>query len=239
MSDDAQRSVIAVIGACVRRGQIPCYPQPVKRTQATSLCAVFGECMAGAEGWLPVAVTDQDVWSTCERGEWIMGILAFLHLFGAIPRQVLTLAACAAARTTLAHVPAEQTVPLDAIKAAEAWARGDGSTFDVMVAVTAADVLVLASERHGLDRDAAWMAARSASDAATTAVEDELFAPEFATEAASVAAIYAVSMAIEAAGEDVDQRSIRSAEIATAVRSAVPWSIAEPAIAATLRKVRS
>lgn len=234
MSSGAQRRLFSVIGECVRRPDFPCRQETMRDREAADMCRVFGVCMTGAEEWLPPEMTDREMWSTCARGEWLLGAVAFLHVAGVIPRQVLTLAACAAARTALVGVPENQRVPVTAISAAEAWARGEGSELAVRLAMTASDMLVLRTKNFG-NFSAVELAACAASDAAVTAIEEEFFAPSLAQGAASIAAIYSANSAIDAVGEDADRRSTRSAEIADALRSTVPWSIVEPALQELLK----
>lgn len=71
--------------------------------------------------------TMQEAWDKCERGDWMLWLLG--RLAGppeSKSRKKLVLAACACARLSLRHAPADEKRPLAAIEMAEAWARGRG-----------------------------------------------------------------------------------------------------------------
>jgi hypothetical protein len=132
---------------------------------------------------------------------WLLGEL---HIRGLLTRQTLVLAACAAARTALGDVDPGGDRPRTAIKMAEAWARGEALISDVYAADAA---------------DSAIYAADSACDAAAADAADS--AAHFATCAAKYASA-------AAAATDCSKRL---AEIADAVRAAVPWETVESAVA--------
>jgi len=91
----------------------------------------MGACNAGME-YIRSHRTMQEAWDKCERGDWMLWLLG--RLAGppeSKSRKKLVLAACACARLSLRHAPADEKRPLAAIEMAEAWARGqDGVSLD-------------------------------------------------------------------------------------------------------------
>ena len=67
------------------------------------------EALAWARA-LPATTSPETAYLACERGDWILWLFGELHKRGAVTRQTLVLAVCAAARTALVHLkgrPAE------------------------------------------------------------------------------------------------------------------------------------
>ena len=158
---------------------------------------------------LPSDTTPESAWSTCPRGDWLVWLLGRLHRAGVLSRQTLTLAGCAAARTSLVHLAGTpwHAPSLAAIETTERWCRGEATPEDVRKAQHAAWEA----------RDAAaYAAAYDAADAAAAAA---------AADDAYAAAAYAADAADAAAA-----RAKRRQEIADAVRAVVPWSLVERAL---------
>ena len=149
------------------------------------------QACADARAWarsLPSDTSPESAWSACECGDWLMWLLGALHRRGAITRQVLVLAACAAARTALPYLagrPAE-AASFAAIEAAERWCRGEATIDEVRAA-----------------RDAAWAGRCEAWPAAAAAYAAADAAAYAAADAAAAAArtkhLYVVADAIRAA----------------------------------------
>ena len=158
------------------------------------------QACADALAWaraLPSDTSPESAWSACECGDWLMWLLGALHRRGAITRQVLVLAACAAARTALPYLagrPAE-AASLAAIEAAERWCRGEATIDEVRAA-----------------RDAAWTVRREAWRAAAYAAAAAAYAA-----AADAAYAYAADAAYAYA------RTKHLYVVADAIRAAVPW----------------
>jgi hypothetical protein len=175
----------------------------VEILRSLGACSKPGEAIPWAES-LPAETTAAEAWVLCQRGDWLVWLLGELHIRGLLTRQTLVLAACAAARTALGDVDPGGDRPRTAIKMAEAWARGEALISDVYAADAA---------------DSAIYAADSACDAAAADAADS--AAHFATCAAKYASA-------AAAATDCSKRL---AEIADAVRAAVPWETVESAVA--------
>jgi hypothetical protein len=134
--------------------------------------------------------SDQDAWAKCERGDWMLWILA--KLAGRDPaspeRRKVTLAACACARLALVYLPKGELRPLKAIEAAEAWVRGDSSVTleDLRKARYATAYAAAADAAYAAD--AAAYAAYAAYAAAADAAADAADAADAAAAAAAASA---------------------------------------------------
>ena len=89
---------------------------------------------------LPSDTTPESAWSTCPRGDWLVWLLGRLHRAGVLSRQTLTLAGCAAARTSLVHLAGTpwHAPSLAAIETTERWCRGEATPEEVRKARHAA-----------------------------------------------------------------------------------------------------
>jgi len=135
--------------------------------------------------------TLQQAWDLCPRADWLLWLLART---GA-ERKLLTLAACACARTALPFVAASEDRPRIAIEWTESWARGEASMGEVRAASdTAATCTAYAATRT------ATAAAAAASDAAYAA-SDAAYAADYAATCAAAAsdAAYAAASTVYAA----------------------------------------
>jgi hypothetical protein len=120
-------------------------------------------------------------WKACKRADWMLWLAG--ELCRTVPqRKLVTLAACACARTALKYVPKGEKRPLVAIQITERWVRGThGVTIDdVRDAGTAARAAGAAARAA---RDAA-RAARAAARAAGAAAWDARDAARAAGDAA-------------------------------------------------------
>jgi hypothetical protein len=151
-------------------------------------------------------------WEKCPCGDWLLWVAA---RFGLTPERhkKIVLAACEIARMVLKYIPEGENRPLRAIKAAEAWATGDGTIEDVRVAAYAADKAAAhAAKAAAHAANAAAHAANAAAHAAYAvyAAAYAAYATAYATAEAHVAyAVFAASMAhaayaAYAAGKAVD-----------------------------------
>jgi len=174
----------------------------------------FGACDDGPDDALPWArslpadATPEGAWNACENGSWIVWLLGRLHERGLVPRETLVLAACAAARTALAHVAAGELRPLAAIETAERWCRGQATAEQVRASGDDADDAAADASAASADADAAADAAAYAASAASAA--------------------YAADRSIRR--REIADRSIRRREIADAVRAVVSWATISDAL---------
>jgi hypothetical protein len=168
----------------------------------------LGACDDALE-WVATQPDAETAWATCPRHEWLMWLLGELHIRGALTRQTLVLAACAAAETALPHVLAGEERPRVAIETALRWARGEATVEEVRVA--------------SADADAYY--ARAAARAARAAAHAAARAAAHAAAAAAYYAYYAYYAADAADAADAD------ATVCDAIRSAVPWEVVEAALA--------
>ena len=145
--------------------------------------------------------TLEQAWAECPRGDWMLWLAGHLD----IDRKVLVRAACACARLALPFVPADETRPLKAIEAAEAWTRGEATIEDVRAARVArvARAAALAAAAACAAAEAAWACA--------------------AAEAAWAVAYAAVCAAAEAARGAA--LASKLAECADIVRKHVPYEL--------------
>jgi hypothetical protein len=139
-------------------------------------------------GELWEGTTAQQAWDLCPRAEWLLWLLART---GA-DRKLLTLAACACARTALPFLPAGEDRPRIAIEWTESWARGEASMGEQRAATNAA---YAASDAARAATCAATDTAYAASDAAYAAT----CAATAACAANAAAAVYATAAAVYSA----------------------------------------
>ena len=135
----------------------------------------LGAC-AEARAWASNYPTLHDAWSACDRGDWMLWLIACT-----LPRERLVWVACQIARTALVYVPAWEDRPRLEIETAEAWARGETSleevsyasystnAYDIAVAEDAADAYVAADSAASAAEDAAYEAAYDATGSVAAA----------------------------------------------------------------------
>src|SRR3990167_2456904 len=128
--------------------------------------------------WLSGVDNIQQAWEQCERGDWMLWVLANLKA----DRKKVVLSACGCARLSLRFNPDERV--LHAIETAEAWTAGKATLADLDRATWAVEA---AAEAAGAAVKAAW---------ASEVVEAAWAAG--ASEAAAWAAVKAAGAAAEA-----------------------------------------
>ena len=84
-----------------------------------------------AKKWLGKKTNARKAWNKCERGDWLIWILAWQK----VDKRQLVLVLCECARLSLKYVEKGEERPLKAIEIAEAWARGEASIGEVEKAV--------------------------------------------------------------------------------------------------------
>ena len=193
-------------------------------------CAEAREWARDAKG------TTAQMYANCRRGDWLLWLAAK----AGVDRKVVTLAACAVARTALKHVPEGELRPLQAIEAAEAWARGEpGATLEkVQEAANSASnayyAAYAAAHATAAAASNAAFAAIAASDAAYCAsnayyaANASYYAASYASNTASNAsnaaiAAIAASDAAEASYKGAKSRSL--AQSAKIVRKFITWKM--------------
>jgi hypothetical protein len=160
--------------------------------------------------WARTQESAQQAWDACERGDWMLWLLAKWNA----NRKKLILAACECARLALKYVPKGEERPLQAIEIAERWAKGQATLKEVESAAAAAYATASAA-------DATTGAAYAAGAAATAA--DTPRAAIVAAAAAGYAAIGAAAAAAYATASAADAAigAVRAAgAAATAARVA-------------------
>jgi hypothetical protein len=159
----------------------------------------LGACGTALD-WCETQPSPEVAWSTCQRGDRLLWVVARVGDFRAAVR-----AACACARLALHHVPAEEclTVSRRAIEAAEAWTRGETTREEVRAAYVAA---------YAAADDAAPDAAAYAAYAAAYAAYTAAYVVATATADAAAAAAYAAADAARAAAAADARASIASVE---------------------------
>ena len=101
---------------------MPTKPQWTKQLEALHACKE-------AVAWASQYPSLSEAWAVCERGDWMLWLIA--RTLGNESRSTLVLAACECARLALPYVPENEQRPLIAIETTEKWARGgDGITLD-------------------------------------------------------------------------------------------------------------
>ena len=143
----------------------------------------LGAC-AGARAWASDYPTLRDAWIACDRGDWMLWLVAYT-----LPRERLVWVTCQIARTALVYVPAGEDRPRLEIETAEAWARGETSleevsyasysnAYDIAVAEDTAEAYVAADSAASAAEDAAYEAAYDATGS-VAAAEDAAEAAGF------------------------------------------------------------
>jgi hypothetical protein len=99
--------------------------------------------------WAKPYKTFTAAWNACERGDWMLWLVAKSE----VDCKAVVLAACACARTALKYVQKGDKRPLIAIKTAERWAHGEATIEEVRDA--AADAAAYAARSKSLKRSAA------------------------------------------------------------------------------------
>ena len=118
--------------------------------------------------WAANYPTLHDAWSACDRGDWMLWLIAHT-----LPRERLVWVACQIARTALVYVPAGEERPRAAIETAEAWTRGESTLEEVAdVAYDASDAYDAYDAAASYDAADACDAARSAAAAASARAYD-------------------------------------------------------------------
>ena len=84
--------------------------------------------------WARTQESTQQAWDACERGDWMLWLLARWNA----DRKKLVLAACECARLALKYVPKGEKRPLRAIETTERWAKGQATLKEVKSAAAAA-----------------------------------------------------------------------------------------------------
>ncbi len=134
-------------------------------------------------------------WQDCERGDWMLWLIAkYAGRPGGKRRRLLVLAACECARLSLHHVPAREERPLKTIEIAERWARQEAGV-SLMNVRAAAAFAAAAGGAAAFAADSAGAVAAGAAAAAAAAA----FAAD-AADAVADAAGAAASAASAAAG---------------------------------------
>ena len=115
-----------------------------------------------------------DVWNTCERGDWLLWLLAKMKdKPGWATHKQIVSAACDCAELSLKYVEVGEERPRVAIETARKWVRGEATLEEVKKAARKADrsAYDAAHAAHAADRSAydAAHAAHAASHAASAA----------------------------------------------------------------------
>jgi hypothetical protein len=133
-----------------------------------------------------------DVWNTCERGDWLLWLLAKMKdKPGWATHKQIVSAACDCAELSLKYVEVGEERPRVAIETARKWVRGEATLEEVKKAARKADRSAY---------DAAHAAAHAASHAASAAYAAAHAAAHAACAAsAAYAAAYAACAAYAAA----------------------------------------
>ena len=77
--------------------------------------------------WVATQKNATEAWANCERGDWMMWLLARTSAkkLGSKQHRDLVRAVCKCARLSLKYVPKGEKRPFAAIRAAEKWADGE------------------------------------------------------------------------------------------------------------------
>lgn len=155
------------------------------------------------------------LWTTCPRGDWLLGIGVRLG----IPHRSLVRAAIGCARTSITEAEASADPllrqALDLVARVEQWASGEGTEVPLREATAALEAATAGATSPATD------AAARAALAVGLGVSD----PEVLTSAAACAA-EAMMMATLDCGMPLVM-SYAHGKCADAVRAAVPWSEVE------------
>lgn len=186
----------------------------------------------GADGWhggdalawarsLPEDVAAEAAWAACGRGDWMLRVLGAMHREGRLPRAALVLGVCAAARVTLGQLEglAGRGAAVAAVEAAARWRPGDpGCERDR--ARAHALVWLYASVDTPARREGAAPAVCAAACAADCAAAGDDVAAAYAADDSAVACLTAAGRWASGA-----QQARQLAEVADAIRAAVPWRV--------------
>lgn len=151
----------------------------ITKEQFSNLLKKSGACVEAQEWFSNFEGTLEESWLQCNRGDWMLWLLAKLEA----DRKRIVLSACDCARLVL-HLNSDKRV-LAAIETAEAWTRGEATLRDLdraAEAAKAAEAATWATEAAWAAW-AAWTAARAA-EAATWAAGAAAWAAEAAKAAA-------------------------------------------------------
>jgi hypothetical protein len=158
---------------------------------------LHGAC-SDAIAWADTQPSWAACWKNCERGDWMLWILARAGYLRAGEEKVFALTACACARLALQHTKDPRV--LACIETTERWARG-----------TATMEELLAARRGALAAAAAYTAAAyTAADAAAAAYAADAAAYAAAADAYAAYAAYAADAAAYAAAADAARRATLS-----------------------------
>lgn len=145
----------------------------------------FRELSACGESieWLETLPNSVDPigWAECDRGDWMMWLVAKL-----LDRRTTVTLACRCARLALRHVPVGEPRPLAAIEAAEGWVRGEVSIKDVRIASDAAYAAYATFDATYTAATAAY-AASSAATAAYAAAATAAYVADWTSVLAAAA----------------------------------------------------
>jgi len=208
----------------------------MNRDDLIEWCRVRGACDEAIE-WLatlPSSATLTDVWTSCERGDWMLWLAAA----SGIDRCRVVEATCDCAETVLVHVPPGEERPARALAAARAWARGEAKVgceaaaraaarasygyvaTDTAAAYAAGSAAAVAYAAAAAFRAAAYAtgsaaAARAAAYAASAVYADACVADANAYVCAvTLAVAYAADAAAEAAADTTAEAAAEAAAYA-------------------------
>ena len=178
----------------------------------------LGAC-EDAVDWASQVSSLGEAWDSCERADWLLWLVARTSR-----RELVTLAACACARTVLHLVPEGEERPRLAIETAEAWTRCEATTDEVRKAT---DDAYYASRAYSnaayYAAVAAYNASRACSDAAHYAASADAYYAADASDAAYYAAV-AYNAAAAYTDNAVASIALHDAHIAMCkiIRSIIP-----------------
>jgi len=162
--------------------------------------------------FLREAGNPQEAWRTCERGDWMVWLIAELiglkNTINIIKVDIIELkklvrVLCRGVRISLPFLPAEETAALTTIEIVEAWTRGEASLEQVKDAANAA---ACATAAHAAAR-VATHAACATADTVTLFVAADTDAARAAAHAACAAADEAMRSKILKQAADIVRES--------------------------------
>jgi len=178
-----------------------------------------------------------ELWNDCHRGDWMLWY-AFL---AKVDIRLIVLTVCATVREALVCVPEGEERPLHAIHAAEAWARGEATLAELVVARDAvSDAIVEASTASIITTACAGTALNNnvthednatcdaitavlfAANIVVPSINDDDFTPERA--ALVCCAVVSAVDAIDVADVDPDADTADPAWASLIVRAYIPWA---------------
>src|SRR6185312_15650026 len=147
----------------------------------------------------------QEVWDTCERGDWLLWLCGNMSEREGWPtRKQVVLAAVECATTALKYVKAGENRPAECLRIVREWCAGNATIEQVREARNDAAAAYYAAVVADVDADVAYYAA-AAADAAYYADGDAAYYAAVvaaAAAAADYAAYYAAVVAAAAAAAD-------------------------------------